>query len=53
MHTKFVGAFDAIILASLAAATVGMLLVLLEPSFDHSSTDMMSKRATVTVEQIA
>ncbi len=53
MHTRLVGAFDAIILCSLAAATVGMLLVLLEPSFDNSSPETMGKHATVTVEQIA
>jgi hypothetical protein len=53
IHTKLVGALDAIILSSLAAATIVMVLVLLEPSFDSGSFEMMGQRATVTIEQIA
>jgi hypothetical protein len=54
IHTKLVGAFDAIILFTLAAMTVVMMYALLDPSFNSSgSFETMGKRATVTIEQIA
>ena len=53
MHTRLVGAFDAIVLSSMAAVAVMMLLALLNPSFSGGSFAMMGKRATVTIEQIA
>jgi len=52
IHTKLVGAFDAIILSSLAAVTVMMLLALLNSSF-NASFESMGRHATVTIEQIA
>ena len=52
-HTKLVGAFDAIILSSLAAMTVIMLVVLLKPSLNNASFELLGKRGTVTIEQIA
>lgn len=52
IHTRLVGAFDAIILSSLAAVTVVILLALLNPSF-NASFETMGKRASVTIEQIA
>lgn len=53
IHTRLVGAFDAIILSSAAAVNVVMLLALLDPSFGSSPFQMLNKRATVTIEQIA
>ena len=52
IHTRLVGAFDAIILSSLVAVTVVMLLALLNPSF-NATHETRSKRASVTIEQIA
>ena len=52
IHTKLVGAFDAIILSSLAAMTVVMVLVLVNSSF-NASFETMGKRASVTIQQIA
>ena len=51
MHTRFVGAFDAIILSLTAAVNIVMMLTLLVPSFDPP--EMSSKRGTVTIQQIA
>lgn len=53
IHTKLVGALDAIILSSLAVATVVMLFVLLKPSLGSGSFELLGKRGTVTIEQIA
>ena len=53
IHTKLVGAFDAIILCTLVAVTVAMMLALLNPSFDNGSFETAGKRATVTIKQIA
>jgi hypothetical protein len=52
IHTRLVGAFDAIILFTLAAVTVVMTLTLLNPSFD-SLFETLGQHATVTIEQIA
>ena len=52
IHTRLVGAFDAIILSSLAAMTVVVTVVLLNPALS-GSFETMGKRATVTIEQIA
>lgn len=52
IHTRLVGAFDAIILSSLAAMTVVMVLALLDSSF-NASFETMGKHASVTIEQIA
>ena len=53
IHTKLVGAFDAIILFTLATMTVVMMYALLDPSFNSGSFETMGKRATVTIKQIA
>ncbi len=53
IHTRLVGAFDAIILFTLAAMTVVMMAALLNPSLGSDSLETMGKHATVTVEQIA
>ena len=50
-HTKLVGAFDAIILCTLAAATILMTVALLDPSL--VTFDSMGKRGTVTIDQIS
>lgn len=50
IHTKLVGSFDAIILCTLAAATIIMTVALLDPSL--VTFDRMGKHATVTIEQI-
>jgi hypothetical protein len=52
IHTRLVGAFDAIILSTLAAVTVVMTVALLNPSLDHGSFET-GRRGTVTIEQIA
>jgi hypothetical protein len=51
IHTKLVGAFDAIILSTLAAMTVVMTVALFNPTL--ASFETMGKRGTVTIEQIA
>lgn len=51
IHTRLVGAFDAIILSSTAAVTIVMMLALLDPSF--ASFEMPGKRGTVTIQQLA
>jgi len=53
IHTKLVGAIDAIILSSLVAMTVVMMYALLNPTFNSDSFETMGKRGTVTIEQIA
>jgi hypothetical protein len=53
IHTRLVGAFDAIILSTLAAMTVVVTVTLLNPSLSSALFETMSKRATVTVAQIA
>ena len=51
IHTKIVGAFDAIILSLTAAVTVMMVLTLLVPSF--ASFEKATRRGTVTIQQLA
>ena len=53
IHTRLVGAFDAIILSTLAAMTVVMVVALLNPSIGNGSFETMGQHATVTIEQIA
>lgn len=52
IHTKLVGAFDAIILSLTAAVTIAILLVLLDPSFDKANFETLAKRPSVVIEQI-
>ncbi|WP_157994206.1 hypothetical protein [Peristeroidobacter agariperforans] len=52
IHTRLVGAFDAIILSTLAAMTVVVTVALLNP-LGGGLFETMGKRATVTIEQIA
>jgi hypothetical protein len=51
IHTRFVGALNAIILSLTAAMTVVMVLALLVPSF--ASLERADKRGTVTIQQLA
>jgi hypothetical protein len=51
IHTRLVGALDAIILSLTAAVTVLMMLVLLVPSF--ARFDMLAPDGTVTIRQLA
>jgi hypothetical protein len=51
-HTKLVGAFDAIILSTLAAMTLVITLALLNPSLGNL-LETTGQGATVTIEQIA
>lgn len=51
IHTRLVGAFDAIILSLTAAVNIAMLLTLLVPSFDPP--EVLDKRGTVTIRQLA
>ena len=53
IHTRLVGAFDAIILSTLAAMTVVVTVALLNPSLSSGLFETMGKRAMVTIEQIA
>jgi hypothetical protein len=53
IHTKLVGAFDAIILSTLAAVTIVMTVALWNPSLDSGSFEPLGQHATVTIEQIA
>lgn len=53
IHTRLVGALDAIILSSLVAMTVVVTVALLNPSLGSGLFEAMGKRATVTIEQIA
>ena len=53
IHTRLVGALDAIILSTLVTVMVAMMLALLGPPPSRDSHELLGKRATVTVEQIA
>lgn len=53
IHTKLVGALDAIIMSLTAAVTVVMLLVLLDPSLGQAPSEMFGKRGTVTIQQLS
>lgn len=50
IHTKLVGAFDAIILSSTAAVTVVMVVTLLDPSLIPS--EALVRHGTVTIQQL-
>lgn len=50
IHTKLVGAFDAIILSLVATVTIVMVLALLVPSVATFET---MGRGTVTIQQLA
>jgi hypothetical protein len=52
IHTKLVGAFDAIILSLTAAVSIAILVVLLDPSFDKARFDTLAKQPSVTIEQL-
>lgn len=52
IHTKLVGAFDAIILSLTAAVTVAIVMVLLNPSFDKGHFETLAKQPSVTIEQL-
>lgn len=52
IHTKLVGAFDAIILSLTAAVSIAILLVLLNPSLDKGHFETLAKRPSVTIEQL-
>ena len=51
IHTRLVGAFDAIIGSLTAAVTIVMVLALLDPSLVPSET--VTRRGTVTIQQLA
>lgn len=51
IHTKLVGAFDAIILSLVAAVNFVMLATLFNPALGPS--EIMGRRGTVTIEQLA
>ena len=53
IHTRLVGAFDAIILSTLAAMTVVVTVTLLDPSLSSALFESMGRHATVTIEQLA
>jgi hypothetical protein len=53
IHTRLVGALDAIILCTLVGVMMAMMLVLLGPPRSSDSHELLGKRATVTIEQIA
>jgi hypothetical protein len=50
IHTRLVGAIDAVVLSLTAAMTVAMLFVLLGPPAD---SDGLSKHYSVTIEQLS
>lgn len=52
IHTKLVGAFDAIILSLTAAVTIAILAVLLNPSLDNVRLEALAKQPSVTIEQL-
>lgn len=52
IHTRLVGAFDAIILSLTAAVTVAILVVLIDPSFDRARFETLAKRPSVVIEQL-
>jgi hypothetical protein len=49
IHTKFVGAIDAVVLSLTAAITVAMVFALLSP---HERRDDLVKHYSVTIEQL-
>lgn len=49
IHTKLVGAIDALVLSLTAAMTVAMLFVLLSPPVDG---DGLAEHYSVTIEQL-
>ncbi|MBM0104210.1 hypothetical protein JM946_05610 [Steroidobacter sp. S1-65] len=51
IHTRLVGAFDAIIMLLWGAVTIAMMMALLDPSFSRS--ELLSKRGTVAIQQLA
>lgn len=52
IHTRLVGAFDAIILSTLVAMTIVIMVALVDPSLSNSF-ETMGRHATVTIEQIS
>jgi hypothetical protein len=50
IHTRLVGAIDAVVLSLTAAITVAMLFVLLSPPVDR---DGLAGHYTVTIEQLS
>ena len=52
IHTRLVGAFDAIILSLTAAVTVAILVVLIDPSFDRARFETLAKQPSVVIEQL-
>ncbi len=53
IHTKLVGALDAIILSILVTVMVVMMGASLNPSPGSGSLETLGGHATVTIEQIA
>lgn len=53
IHTKVVGAFDAIILSSTAALHLVVVFVLLDPSYGTVRAEALLKQPSVTIEQLA
>jgi hypothetical protein len=53
IHTRLVGALDAIILSTLVTVMVAMMLALLGPPSKHDSHELLGRHATVTIEQLA
>jgi hypothetical protein len=51
IHTRLVGAFDAIILSQIVAVHIAMLFVLLDPSYNPS--EQLARQGTVTIQQLA
>lgn len=49
IHTRLVGAIDAVVLALTAAMTIALLFVLLSPSAEH---DDLARHYSVTIEQL-
>jgi hypothetical protein len=50
IHTRLVGAIDAVVLSLTAAMTVAIVFVLLSPSADH---DGLKQHYSVTIEQLS
>lgn len=53
IHTRLVGALDAIILSVAVTVMVVMMGALLNPLPDSGSLEELGQHATVTIEQIA
>ena len=49
IHTRLVGAIDAVVLSLSAAMTIAMVFVLLNPPVDH---DGPAEQYSVTIEQL-